>query len=150
MVVATLAFVVAHSLQVSVDSWAESNAVAALFDPVLHRAYDLFCAVFSWAGHAAPLTYEAFVRKTAHFVEYAVLGAECAGLAIALSKRVISPYLWMSLFAVLMAAVLDEAVQSFTGRTSLVSDVLLDFTGGLVGIAVVLLVVALVFKRNST
>ena len=95
-----------------------------------------------------PMGYEPFVRKVAHFAEYALLGAECAGLTVLLARRVFSPYLWADLFAVLMVAVLDEFLQSFVGRTSLVGDVLLDFSGALVGIALVLVVTAVAGRRT--
>ena len=43
-----------------------------------------------------------------------------------------------SLFLVLLCAVLDEYFQSFVFRTSSVSDVVLDFCGGLIGVGVLL------------
>ena len=43
-----------------------------------------------------------------------------------------------SLFLVLLCAVLDEYFQSFVFRTSSVSDVMLDFCSGLIGVAVLL------------
>ena len=55
------------------------------------------------------------------------------------------------LLCVLAVAVLDEFLQGFVGRTSLVSDIVLDFSGALCGIAAMLAVVALLgHARRST
>ena len=146
LIAATVVFIIAHSLQGSEGSWEESNALAALFEPVFRRVYGCYCGVVAWMAGASPLEYGAFVRKVAHFAEYFLIGAECAVLAVELAGRVFSPHLWAVLFAVLAVAVFDEYVQAFAGRTSLVSDVVLDFCGGVAGIAVVLIAVR-VFRR---
>lgn len=146
---ATVAFIVAHGMQASAGSWEESNAVAALLEPVLRRFFNLANKIAAWSGHSMALSYGEFVRKIAHFVEYSLLGAECAGLTVILTRRIISPYLWADLFAVLMLAVLDEFLQSFAGRTSQVTDVMLDFFGALCGIAVVLIVLAIVDRARD-
>lgn len=149
LVAATVALIVAHSLQASSGSWAESNSVAALLEPVLRGLYDSVGGFLARAGGFAKLTYEAFVRKCAHFAEYAVLGAECAAITVLLTRRVISPYLWADLFIVLAVAVIDEYVQAFVGRTSLAVDVVIDFSGALAGIAVVLAVTAVALRRRA-
>ena len=78
-----------------------------------------------------------FVRKTAHFTEYFILG-----VLLFFTFRVFNVSLWnqgiYSLFLVLLCAVLDEYFQSFVFRTSSVSDVMLDFCGGLIGVSVLL------------
>ena len=140
---ATVIFIVAHGMQATAGSWEESNAVAALFEPVLRRLFNFASKIAAWSGHSMPMGYEEFVRKVAHFVEYSVLGAECVGLTVILARRIVSPYLWADLFAVLMLAVLDEFLQAFAGRTSQVSDVMLDFFGALCGIATVLIALAI-------
>jgi len=146
---ATVALIAAHSLQASSGSWAESNSVAALLEPALRGLYDLAGGFLARAGAFADLTYEEFVRKCAHFAEYAVLGAECAAITVLLARRVVSPYLWACLFAVLAIAVADEYAQAFVGRTSLVVDVVIDFSGALAGIGIALAVAALVLRRRA-
>ena len=78
-----------------------------------------------------------FVRKAAHFTEYLILG-----VLLFLMFRSFNVSLWnqgiYSLFVVLLCAVLDEYFQSFVFRTSSVSDVMLDFCGGLFGVGVLL------------
>ena len=73
------------------------------------------------------------IRKGAHFFEYAVLAILIGSLLY--SYR----YTWMNriiyaLFMVLLCAILDEYFQSFVdGRNSSVKDILIDFSGAIVG-----------------
>lgn len=77
------------------------------------------------------------VRKAAHFTEYLILG-----VLLFLTFRMFHMNLWnqgiYSLFLVLLCAVLDEYLQLFVSRTSSVSDVMLDFCSGLIGVGVLL------------
>lgn len=76
---------------------------------------------------------EEILRKLAHLAEYALLGF----LSI-LCLRTFTPYLsrhfvWPCLLGLAVAAI-DEAIQINTpGRTALVTDVLLDFCGVMLG-----------------
>jgi len=144
---ATVAFIIVNSLQSSEGSWSESNVVAALFEPVLRCIYAVVGKAMSWMGLPA-LSYGVFVRKLAHFCEYFLLGVECATLTAVLVGRAISPYVWTDLFIVLAVGVIDEFVQFTSGRTSLITDVMLDFSGAALGIAVALAVAAIVFRRR--
>jgi len=101
-------------------------------------------ALFGWTGNEYILEYGAFVRKTAHFLEYAALGAECSALAILLRGKIFGSLTWMAAFVPLFVAVIDEFVQGFVGRTSSVSDVLLDFCGACCGIAFAMIIAAIV------
>lgn len=89
-----------------------------------------------------------FVRKAAHFTEYFMLA-----VLLLLMFRSFNVSLWnqgiYSLFLVLLCAVLDEYFQSFVFRTSSVSDVMLDFCSGLIGVSV-LLGVTRYNQRKST
>ncbi|MDR0928881.1 MAG: VanZ family protein [Oscillospiraceae bacterium] len=89
------------------------------------------------------------VRKVAHAVEFAALGA-AAVLLLAALRRVNAHMLLHAIGAVLAVAVADEAIQIFTGRGAMVQDVLLDFAGGMVGLLAMLLLRALfraLFRR---
>lgn len=145
--VATVIFIIANSLQSSAGSWSVSNAVAALLEPVLRRVYGAVGSVMSWMGLPA-ITYGVFVRKLAHFCEYFVLGVECTALTAAVVGRAVSPYVWMDLFIVLAVGVVDEFVQAVVGRSSLISDVLLDFSGAAAGIAITLLIASIVIRHK--
>ena len=138
----TFGFIFANSLTASEDSWRVSNAAGSLLGPVLHGLYGTMSGLFASLGSGIGLSYEAFVRKAAHFCEYFLLGAECAGVSVAIAGKARSPYLWASLFVPLAIAVADEFAQSFVGRTSLVTDVLLDFSGAFAGFVVVVAVAA--------
>lgn len=70
------------------------------------------------------------VRKAAHCIEYAALGALLAW-AMTVTKN---ENVWLLLFTVLIAAVVDETIQIFTGRTSQVQDIWLDFFGASGGV----------------
>lgn len=76
------------------------------------------------------------VRKSAHIIEFATLGFLFSVLAFLVGKcwgRNILPY---GFFYLLATAVTDEYIQSFTGRTSTVSDVLIDFAGAMLGMLI--------------
>lgn len=79
------------------------------------------------------------VRKSAHFFEYGVLG----GLAFWMFQGFRSTF-WnqviYSLFMILSVAVMDEYLQSFVARTASVSDILIDFSGGITGILILYLI----------
>lgn len=136
LIAATLAFIWGNSLESVPVSSAKSNSVLDIFKP--------FLEIFFGAGNVTDHT----VRKIAHFTEFGALGAELALLAV-LRGRYRVQLVVNALFAGLCAAVTDEALQLLSGRGSLVSDVLLDFTGGASGIAVVTLVYAAVRSRRK-
>ncbi|MTL51010.1 teicoplanin resistance protein VanZ, partial [Turicibacter sanguinis] len=79
------------------------------------------------------------VRKSAHFFEYAVLGGLAfwmfQGFRVTFWNQVI-----YSLFMILSVAVMDEYLQSFVARTSSVSDILIDFSGGMTGVLILYLI----------
>lgn len=82
-------------------------------------------------------TIHIFVRKTAHFVEYALL-ALIAARAFLTSSRSVLRRNWFALSFVLVAivALFDEYNQSFYAtRTGTIYDSLLDMTGGLAALA---------------
>ena len=89
------------------------------------------------------------VRKTAHFLEYALLGVLAFNAVIQLARERVLPVRglgWQALAGWLFAAccgVLDEIHQGFVaGRACMPGDMLLDATGALCGV----LLLALVLK----
>ena len=94
---------------------------------------------------AAPDTFlliHAFIRKTAHFVEYAVLGLFAARAFSNSSVNILRKY-WtlFSVAIVVLIAVIDEINQSLgTSRTGSVWDALLDISGGISAILVFYLI----------
>ena len=73
------------------------------------------------------------IRKVAHFMEYAALGALGSLMIRVSSAEGKGHYRLHLLFFCLLAAVADEALQGFADRGSQVTDVVLDFSGALTG-----------------
>lgn len=72
---------------------------------------------------------ENFVRKSAHFAEYFVLGALLYFTVVSFTKKQIKK-LVAPLAVGLLTACVDETIQLFSlGRSGQLSDVLLDFFG---------------------
>lgn len=72
------------------------------------------------------------VRKAAHAVEFAVLGALLTTVVRVRMRKPLS----LTLLCGLLIALIDETIQIFTnGRGSMVQDVWLDFGGFMVGFA---------------
>ena len=90
-----------------------------------------------------------FVRKTAHFCEFGLLGAELVLLMRLRGGRGFQ-CLCNSAFAALLAAVTDETIQVFSGRGSQVLDVVLDFSGAVAGILLCTLIAKLSEKKHPT
>jgi len=88
-----------------------------------------------------------FVRKSAHFFIFLVLGAlTYALLSMAMKKRCSSVVTAFSF--VVLYAFLDEFHQKLTGgRTPLLHDVVLDCVGGLCGILLTILFVE--YRKNK-
>lgn len=127
-----LALAVVWGLFILANSLLPGGASSDLSDAVADRLPKDFLGL-GWRG----LTI--LVRKSAHFLEYALLG----GLTAA-AFRGSHALLWKNvgniLFPCLAWAVADEFLQTFVpGRTGLVRDVALDFCGILAGCCVVAL-----------
>jgi len=79
-----------------------------------------------------------YIRKTAHFTEYAVLGYWALKAFTRTAAEWLRNHFYISAFAVvIIVASLDEFNQRFiSSRTGSVWDVLLDISGGLFAIVV--------------
>ena len=83
------------------------------------------------------------VRKVAHFVEYAAIGAELALLWSGIKWG--AQGFWNALSSVLAISVLDETIQLLaTDRGPQITDVLLDTAGGLTAILIVYFFVTII------
>ena len=80
-----------------------------------------------------------WLRKLAHFCEFALLGAEFSALSFLKYKIRFWDYSLCALYC-LAAATADETIQYFSGRYPHILDVLLDFSGSVCGIALVCIV----------
>ncbi|HIW74024.1 MAG TPA: VanZ family protein [Firmicutes bacterium] len=126
-----------NSLQSGADSSALSRWATALLQEGL--------SLFGWQGTVT----ETFVRKAAHFAEYAGLG-----VLLMVTLRMYTPrllaHLFIPLFIGLLVPVSDEFLQLFVpGRAGMVQDVVLDFAGLLAGLTPALLALLPARKRRS-
>ena len=87
------------------------------------------------------------VRKGAHLFEYSMLGSLLYLLFKCFKQREYNCWIY-ALFLVLLCATIDEFFQSFVGRTSSVRDVLIDFSGAIIGLSVISFV-TLCFEKIS-
>ncbi len=95
--------------------------------------------LFPAASEQTLLIYHSYIRKAAHFTEYAIL-AFLAVRALAVSVRLHKWRYILPLLLVSMVAAIDEFHQSFEiSRTGSIIDVILDISGGVVMIATLFL-----------
>lgn len=133
LVALTLLFIWGNSLLPAPISSRESGTVLRLAQPLVSAVQRFL------VGRGHDLTQEYLVRKLAHFSEFALLGVLMLAL---LTRPGLRPRPFVSAGLCLAAALLDEGIQMFTdGRGPRFSDVLLDFSGACVGIALACLAV---------
>ena len=130
----TLVFIWSNSLAGSKESNAFSGWVEHWLKPILDPQ-----------GKIAAKAFDHDVRKAAHCIEYAILGA----LLVWMTAGVKNVNVWLLLFTVLLAAVVDETIQIFTGRTSQVQDIWIDFFGASGGMLLAYGVKCLTRKRSA-
>lgn len=130
----TLCFIWGNSLQSSEASGQLSGSVRLFLERMLTHPVNEF-----------------FLRKAAHFSEYALLGAELSALLCLLRDKNGNPLARGRNLADFpafgfLAAALDETIQIFTGRGSSLLDVWLDTAGFLTGFFLTVLLFYL-FRR---
>ena len=130
-------FIFSNSLIGPTLSIALSHFVARFLNPSLDPTAEGAGALFHF-----------LLRKGAHVTEFALLGLSLGGFARALGRLHRRDYVALPLLLTLSAAVTDEFIQSFTGRTSSVHDVVLDFCGGLLGLGLMVLIARLRDMRS--
>lgn len=115
-------------------------------------SYDIVLHILKWLSIDPNETITAMdlcdfvVRKIAHFTEYTVLGIGLCGLMRVLVKR------YWGITAIVLGAVLaslDEFHQLFIpGRSAMVSDVVIDICGVVVGSIIFTLIILLQEKKR--
>ncbi len=133
---ATVGFIWQQSTLAPADPAATSDAVGEVIVPIV-------------GGVESPVGsfVDRFLRKIAHFTEFAVLGLESEAY---LAHRH-TPVLTLLQFAFgLLIAGADELLQLFTGRGSAIADVGIDFAGfALAAVALRLLLYAVALFRKK-
>ena len=136
LILLTLGFIWGNSMKSIPESQAMSLSLLSRIKPLLD-------AIFG-----PDRITDHIIRKTAHFCEFALLGAELRLLFLLLRQRGLQGSA-NSLFAGLAAAVADEAIQIFSQRGSRVADVVLDFSGVFFGALVIVLIAFLCGRRRE-
>lgn len=130
--IATILFIFSNSMEIAQVSSGKSAAVTEFLNKILRKL-----------GFGLQLT-EHRVRKLAHFTEYAMLGFWLM-LTLRVYTRRILTHIFFPLFMGLFIPVADETLQLFvSGRSGEVKDVLIDFSGVLVGLFCALFLLLLV------
>lgn len=119
----TVAFIWGNSLKSIPQSSAQSSAVA-----------DKVQGIVDPQKKIDPPVFHILIRKLAHVTEFFVLGLFIGGFTVCLGYELGKRFISMPLLIVLLIAIGDEWIQVYTGRGSLVTDVLIDFAGALVGL----------------
>ena len=127
-----LCFIFGNSLQDGERSMQTSGAVVEVVKPIVDPKDEIEDEIFS-----------TIIRKLAHFTEFFWLGMAAFGVLLGASLQELRhrPTRSGVLLFLLLCAVADEFLQSFTGRTSSVRDVLIDFGGALSGLLLTYLAV---------
>ena len=134
----TMAFIFGNSLKNGEASNAISTGIAEKLLNLLRTDREIDMDLF-----------HKLVRKAAHFTEFAVFGIFLTLFMFSVEKLTGHCHLSAVFFTALATAVTDEFIQNFTGRSSMVSDVLIDFSGAVTGILLVSLILWLIRYRKT-
>lgn len=137
-IILTMGYIFHHSLQPSEVSNQTSGAVVEQVKPIVDPK-----------NHVSEEEMNEWLRKLAHGLEFCVLGIFLALFSHQIQKQFHKTDLCFPLLVALATGVVDEFIQSFHDRTSAVKDVLIDFGGAVVGIALVLFGLWLLRKRKE-
>lgn len=142
LVVLWMAFIFSRSLKAADESNEESGRIVSITSEAMEKITSMPVVQTATMSHK--------IRKTAHFMEYALLGfISCAAFALWLGKKYHSTL--CSLVFSFITACTDELLQTFTeGRSGSLRDVLIDIAGALTGILIITLLFIIIkkyFKR---
>lgn len=147
LILATVAFIISNSAMPAEKSNSTSEGVT---DKVVENVKPLKDAIEQEKVNKEDV--HEGVRKIAHVLEYALLGAELMALLLLIASAEPMRYLIYVLFFGIALGVCDESVQKLTDRTSSTTDVMIDFGGLCIGIALAYFafaVIRLIIKRKS-
>lgn len=147
LILATVVFIISNS---AISSEKSNNTSEGVTDKVVESVKPLKDAIEQ--EKVAKEDVHEGVRKIAHVLEYALLGAELMALLLLIASAEPMRYLIYVLFFGLALAVCDESVQKLTDRTSSTTDVMIDFGGLCIGIALAyfaFVVIRPIIKRKA-
>ena len=143
LTIAVTGYIFSNSLKDADASHAQSDVVVEVVAPILTPV------IPQTREPSSERDLSFWVRKTAHFTEFALLGF-CAGCCVVLlSDRKRTRLLAGAATYCLCVACCDEWIQSFRDRTSSWKDVALDFGGAIFGVLIVAAVVWLLYHKRG-
>ena len=151
LLLANMVMIFSFSSESREDSGDRSRAVTTAIARLLDPSFD---DMTDEEQTEAVESIHGLVRKTAHFLEYALLGFLSTGLLLLLRRlgwaKIPCLYGWLipAVFCLLYAA-FDELHQLFVDRGAQVQDVILDFCGALFGIGSLHLLLLIVSARRA-
>ena len=127
--------------------WGNSTVSGSGSSALSHSTLDTLKEVLtSWGIPCAWLT-NFLVRKTAHVLEYALLGL-LVSQAFGSGASLRGPRLGATLLVLVLVPAIDETIQLFTpGRSGMFTDVLIDCCGATFGVLVRTLAVSARLRR---
>ncbi|MBO5904364.1 MAG: VanZ family protein [Clostridia bacterium] len=147
LILATVVFIISNS---AISSEKSNNTSEGVTDKVVESVKPLKDAIEQEKVDKEDI--HKGVRKIAHILEYALLGAELMALLLLIAPAEPMRYLIYALFFGLALAVCDESVQKLTDRTRSTTDVMIDFCGLCIGIALAyfaFVVIRPIIKRKT-
>lgn len=130
-----LLFIWSNSMDDPVTSYSKSDKVLKFVSKILTHVLG--------NNHYITLFYISHVRKIAHFTEYMVLGSVMTtGMKIADKTKI--QHFYNSLSFSVIAAVIDEYIQIYSGRGSSIKDVIIDFSGYLTGTMLTVIIICII------
>jgi len=133
-----------NSLKPAGESHAQSGRVMDIVRPILVPA-----VIHEETEEETEQKLSFVVRKAAHFIEFGALGVCVGGAFVSLSEIRKGKYLIAPGAICIAIACCDESIQSFTGRTNSLEDVVLDSCGSICGLIFVAFVVWLLKQRRG-
>lgn len=140
-----LAFIFSNSLQTGVESGEQS-----------HQVYEIVNTVTQSLGIEKIIT-EYFIRKAAHFTEFAILSLLfCLDLfafkIVTIRKKLYFsiPILSSSILVCTCCAIIDETLQHFSaGRAPQIKDVAIDTSGATCATALIIIIFLIAYRIQS-
>ena len=128
-------FIFSNSLETSEISASKSEQISEKIQEVVdsHKTISIY-------------TFHRTIRKFAHLAEFSLLGIGIGGIFLSVYLRKGKKYISLPILIGLSIGIFDEFLQSFTTRKSLISDVLIDFGGVLIGFLIIILTYIVINK----
>jgi len=127
----------------------QNNETVGKSDSSVKASKDITASVKAKSSALRDRKLNIFIRKNAHIFMYLVLAVLISNALFIYKCRGKFALVYI-MFPCLLYAVLDEFHQSFTrGRSALVSDVLIDFSGSLIGMVLFYLVYYKISRKKA-